>query len=61
MCYRWITMQYIHDKPRRITIDLDEAVIKKLRLLQSDLIKKGTKNVTISEALELVLRKQLRR
>ena len=60
MCYRWVTMQYNHDKPSRITIELDEAVIKKLRALQSELIKIGTKNVTTSEILEYILREKIK-
>jgi len=53
-------MQRNYDKPRRMTVDLDESVIRKLRGLQSELIRIGSRNVTISEALELILREKLK-
>ena len=60
MSYRSITMQRNYDKSKRITVTLDYAVIKKLRMLQSELIKKGKRNVTISEVLRLILREKLK-
>ena len=60
MSYRSITMQYNHDKSRRISVQLDVSVIKKLRVLQSELMKKGNRNVTISEVLGLILREKLK-
>ena len=50
-----------YDAPRRITVNLDEYVIKRLRGLQSDLIKAGGRNVSFSGVLELVLQEHLKR
>ena len=56
-----ITIQRNYVQPYRKTVNLDEYVFKKLRMLQSDLIKAGKRHVSFSKVLELVLREFLRR
>jgi len=55
-----ITRQRNYVQPRRKTIDLDDYVFKKLRVLQSKLIIMAKRNVSFSKVLDLVLREQLR-
>jgi len=60
MNYHSITMQYNYGKSRRITVGLDQTVIKKLKDLQSKLIKAENRKISLSEVLELVLREKLK-
>jgi len=53
-------MQCNSDKPRRRTVTLDKYLIKNLRVLQSELIKTGNRQVSFSEVVELLLREKLK-
>jgi hypothetical protein len=44
---------------KRITIMLDDDNVKKLRILQAQLLKKSTKSVSFSSVITDVLRKEL--
>jgi len=44
---------------KRITIVLDEALVKKLRIIQSKKISKSTNSVSFSSVINEVLRKAL--
>ncbi len=55
-----ITRQRNYVQPRRKTLDLDDYVFKKLRVLQSKLIIIAKRNVSFTKVLDLVLREQLR-
>ncbi len=46
--------------PKRITVVLDDEVVKKLRNIQSKMISKSTKHVSFSRVINEELRKALK-
>ncbi len=46
--------------PKRITVVLDDQLVKKLRIIQSEKVKKSKKSVSFSSVINEELRKALK-
>jgi hypothetical protein len=49
-----------HEKSRRVTIMLDEDILKKLRMFQAAQIRKSEKTMSLSQVINEMLQKGLK-